>query len=49
VLFGTDQPYEPRTDDELDSLVSVVEDVASSTDAGRVLGGNALELLTNVE
>ena len=49
VLFGTDAPYEPRTDDELDSIVSVVEDVASSTDASQVLGGNALDLLTNVE
>jgi predicted TIM-barrel fold metal-dependent hydrolase len=49
VLFGTDAPYEGRSDDELNRFATVVTDVASETDAEAVLGGNTLDLLTNVE
>ncbi|PCR88855.1 amidohydrolase family protein [Natrinema ejinorense] len=49
LLFGTDIPYEPRTDDELEAFVATVEDVTSSTDATRVLGQNTLDLLANVD
>lgn len=49
LLFGSDLPYEVRNGDELGSLVESVTDVASATDAGAVLGGNALGLVANLE
>jgi predicted TIM-barrel fold metal-dependent hydrolase len=49
LLFGTDAPYEPRTEDELSRHATVVMNVASERDAAAILGGNALELMINVE
>lgn len=49
VLFGTDAPYEARSSEELNRFATVVTDVASETDASAVLGGNALDLLANVD
>ncbi|MXV63006.1 amidohydrolase family protein [Natronorubrum sp. JWXQ-INN-674] len=49
VLLGTDAPYEPRTNEELRRFVSSIDQVCSPADANRVLGGNALELLVNVD
>jgi predicted TIM-barrel fold metal-dependent hydrolase len=45
VLFGTDSPYEARTEGEYRELVETVEEAASSADARKVLADNALELL----
>ena len=47
VVFGTDFPYEPRSGAELDRFARAVADVASVTDAERVLGRNTLDLLVN--
>lgn len=49
VLFGTDAPYEPRTPEELGELVGVVEQFTAESDAARILGGNALDVLVNVD
>lgn len=49
VLFGTDAPYEARSAEELNRFATVVTDVASEADASAVLGGNALDLLANVD
>lgn len=49
VLFGTDAPYEPRSAPELRQHAESVVEVASDTDADAVLGGNALDLLVNVD
>lgn len=49
ILFGTDAPYEPRSVAELARHATVVMDVASDTDAAAILGGNALDLLVNVD
>lgn len=49
VLFGTDAPYEPRSVEELHQHARSVAEVASETDADRVLGRNALDLLANVD
>lgn len=47
ILFGTDAPAEPRSAQEYEHFVSAIRDVTSETDADRVLGGNALDLLAN--
>lgn len=49
VLFATDAPYEPRSTEELHQHARSVAEVASGTDADRVLGRNALDLLANVD
>lgn len=49
ILFGTDLPYEARDGAELREFAAAIEDVASATDAARILGGNALDLLINVD
>jgi predicted TIM-barrel fold metal-dependent hydrolase len=49
VLFGTDAPYEPRSTEELHQHARAVAEVASETDADRVLGRNTLDLLANVD
>ncbi|MEF8786721.1 MAG: amidohydrolase family protein [Haloarculaceae archaeon] len=49
VLFGTDFPYEARTAEGVESIRSAIDDVTSMTDADRVRGGNALEVLVNVD
>lgn len=49
ILFGTDAPYEPRSEAELARHATVVMDVASDRDAAAILGGNALDLLVNVD
>ena len=48
VLFGTDYPWEPRDATELGEFVEAVTEIASHGDAGRVLGGNALDVMVNV-
>lgn len=48
VLFGTDYPWEPRDENELGSFVEAITESSTRTDAARILGGNALELLVNV-
>ncbi|MFB6130411.1 MAG: amidohydrolase family protein [Salinigranum sp.] len=49
VLFGTDYPWEPRDAEELGWLVDSILESGTQTDAERVLGGNALDLLVNVD
>ncbi|MGM0590428.1 MAG: amidohydrolase family protein [Halobacteriota archaeon] len=49
VVFGTDAPYEPRNEEELQRFWTSITDVASEEDAARVLGGNALDLMANTE
>lgn len=49
VVFGTDAPYEPRTDEELRRFVETVTETLPAEDADRVLSGNARELLANVD
>lgn len=48
VLFGSDYPFEPRTDEELAALEASVGETLSRRDTQRVLEGNALDLLVNV-
>lgn len=48
LLFGTDAPAEPRSARELTRCAEAVRSTASETDAERMLGANALELLANV-
>ena len=48
VLFGTDFPWEPRGGTELGEFVNSVGESTNATDAGRILGENALDLLANV-
>ncbi|RQH02380.1 amidohydrolase family protein [Natrarchaeobius oligotrophus] len=47
VLFGTDFPYETRTPETFESLVTSVTETCSESDSERILGENALELLAN--
>lgn len=49
LLFGTDYPGEPRSGEELDAFANAVIDAGNREDAAKVLGGNALELLVNVD
>ena len=49
ILFGTDLPYEGRDGGELGAFAASIEDVASATDAARILGGNTLDLLVSVD
>ena len=49
LLFGTDAPYEPRSSEEFTRLADTVLDLTSDTDAEAILGGNALDLLANVD
>ncbi|RDI69928.1 hypothetical protein DWB78_17435 [Halopelagius longus] len=46
ILFGTDTPYEPRSTGEARRFASTVSDVASKSEARRILGENARSLLT---
>jgi predicted TIM-barrel fold metal-dependent hydrolase len=47
-LFATDFPYETREPAIFRKFVDSFEEVCSSSDAERILGGNALDLLVNV-
>lgn len=47
ILFATDYPFEGRNAEELERYVSTVAEHTSETDAERILGGNALDLLAN--
>ena len=47
LLFGTDFPFEVRSEADFADMISVVEREVGSHDAGRILGGNALDLLVN--
>lgn len=49
ILFGTDFPFETRTPDDFDAMVHAVTEETGARDAGRILGGNALDLLVNVD
>lgn len=49
LLFGTDFPFEVRSQSDFADYVSVIEREVGSKDAGRILGGNVLDLLVNVE
>lgn len=48
VLLGTDAPFEPRTGEELQRFVDIVDGLTDEDDGQKVLGGNALDLLVNV-
>jgi predicted TIM-barrel fold metal-dependent hydrolase len=45
LLFGTDFPFETRTREDFEDMISVVEREAGTPDAERILGANALDLL----
>ncbi|KDE57492.1 hypothetical protein EL22_11730 [Halostagnicola sp. A56] len=47
VVFGTDYPYEPRSDRELAELVTAVSDVTSTSQEATVLEESARALLVN--
>lgn len=49
LLFGSDFPYETRDPETFGELVESVERVASPEEADRILSGNALDLLVNVD
>jgi predicted TIM-barrel fold metal-dependent hydrolase len=49
VLFGTDCPFEARSGADVASVARTVEEHASSWAADDILGGNALEILANVD
>lgn len=48
ILFGTDFPFETRTQKDFEDMITVVERETGTPDAERILGGNTLELLVNV-
>ena len=45
ILFASDYPFEGRNGEELERYVATITDHTSETDAERILGGNALDLL----
>lgn len=49
LVFGTDHPAEPRSGDELGSLVNAILESGTVRDAQRILGENALDLLVNTD
>lgn len=49
LLYATDFPYETRDPETFRTIVEAVEAVADSDAADGILGGNALDLLVNVE
>jgi predicted TIM-barrel fold metal-dependent hydrolase len=49
VLLGTDCPFEARSGEDVAAFAATVEDVAGPDAVDGVLGGNALDLLLNVE
>lgn len=49
VLFGSDAPWEPRSEAELTDFVETIEDLTSRRDAEKILGTNARDILINVE
>lgn len=49
IVFGTDVPYEARNGEELGAFADSIKDIASATDASRILGENTLDLLINVD
>lgn len=48
ILFGTDFPWEPRSETELEVLSDAVLESGTHRDARRILGENALDLMVNV-
>jgi predicted TIM-barrel fold metal-dependent hydrolase len=49
LLFGTDYPFETRTDGDFEDMITLIEREVGRPDAERILGGNALDLLINVD
>jgi predicted TIM-barrel fold metal-dependent hydrolase len=49
IVFGTDVPYEARNGEELGEFANSIEDTTSTIDASRILGGNTLDLLINLD
>lgn len=49
LLFGTDFPFETRTKADFERMLAPVEAELPQGEAAGVLGGNALDLLVNVE
>lgn len=49
VLFGTDFPFEVRSKEGFEDMITVVERETGSPDTERILSGNVLDLLANVE
>lgn len=47
LVFGTDFPFETRTTADFDRMVAPIRSGVSRTDARRILGGTALDLLAN--
>jgi len=48
LLYGSDFPWEPRTEAELRQFTETVVDATGRADARRILGDNALDVLVNV-
>lgn len=49
ILFGTDFPFEARQREDLVAMIDAVAEQTSRTDARRIFGENALELLVNTD
>ncbi|MDJ1433831.1 amidohydrolase family protein [Halostagnicola sp. A-GB9-2] len=46
ILFATDAPYEPRSPNEVRTMATTVEEVTPESASHRILGENALDLLS---
>ena len=49
VMLGSDYPYEARTGEDFRAIIAGIESVASPDEVDRILGGNALDVLVNVD
>lgn len=47
ILFGTDMPWEPRSEAELRGFVEAIEESSTQSSIDRILGENALDILVN--
>jgi predicted TIM-barrel fold metal-dependent hydrolase len=48
ILFGTDFPYETRSEADFERIISTIEQLCPYPDARDILGRNAVDLLVNV-
>ncbi|MDX1747753.1 MAG: amidohydrolase family protein, partial [Halobacteriales archaeon] len=49
MMLGSDFPYETRTGEDFEIIVDGIREVATPEEAERILGGNALDLMVNVD
>lgn len=49
VMLGSDYPYEARTGEDFRAIIEGIEAVAEPGEVGRILGGNALDILVNLD